>query len=101
MEAALQLIQFSCEFDVDVHGHESRDVLVSTMKRRRKKKSLEIMTKAKGSSTTDITSTPRRFVVPRFEAKDDDEDDKDVAGSTRRKMKKFRSVSEIYKIRLQ
>ncbi|KAI3729371.1 hypothetical protein L6452_18027 [Arctium lappa] len=69
IETVLQLIQLNYESNIDVHGHEFREVLASTMKRRRKKS--------------------RIFVVSRFEAEDNDEDDKDVAGSTRQKRKKF------------
>ncbi|KAI3788973.1 hypothetical protein L2E82_01756 [Cichorium intybus] len=101
VEAALQLIQLSGESDGYPHGHgfsnTSGGFLAASMKRRNKEV-LGDHEESQGSSTSDITSAPRRFIAPRFEAEDDDENHNDVAGSRRRKRKKFRSVTELYKI---
>lgn len=87
MEAALQLIQLSGESEC---GEKP-------MKKPRNEK--QDHDESQGSSTSDITSVPRRFIVPRFVADDDDDDNEnDVSGSRRRKRKKFRSIIEIYKI---
>ncbi|KAL4588491.1 hypothetical protein LXL04_001382 [Taraxacum kok-saghyz] len=104
VEAALQLIQLSGESDAYLHDHglsnsSAGDGLATSMKRKNKE-GVGDHEESQGSSTSDITSAPRRFFGPRFEAEGDDEDCNvsDVAGCRRRKRKKFRSVVEIYKI---
>ncbi|KAJ9538262.1 hypothetical protein OSB04_030995 [Centaurea solstitialis] len=103
MEAALQLIQLSGESDVDLHGFSlsSAEALATTNTIKKTiRRGKEDHDESQGSSTSDITSAPpRRFVARRFEAEDEDDD---AAGSNwRRKRKKFRSVSEIYKISMR
>ncbi|KAL8242407.1 hypothetical protein R6Q59_012709 [Mikania micrantha] len=92
MEAALHLIQLSGDTDVDVHvtgfSSSSGEVFPAKMKRRRKESVCDHHDESQGSNTSDVTSGP---VVTGF-------DDDCVAGSMRRKRKKFRSIVEIYKI---
>ncbi|KAC9968859.1 hypothetical protein E3N88_45013 [Mikania micrantha] len=92
MEAALHLIQLSGDTDVDVDvtgfSSSSGEVFPAKMKRRRKESVCDHHYESQGSNTSDVTSGP---VVTGF-------DDDCVAGSMRRKRKKFRSIVEIYKI---
>lgn len=103
VEAALQLIQLSSESDAYLQGHvlsnSSGEILATISMKRRTKEVVGDHDESQGSSTSDITSAVRRFFVPRFEEEGDHEDENnDVAGSRRRKRKKFRSVIELYKI---
>ncbi|KAI3707873.1 hypothetical protein L2E82_36767 [Cichorium intybus] len=94
MEVALQLIQLSGESYLDLRPNElsnpSCNTLTTTnMKRRRK----EIVDDDDDESHASCNSHLSFFITPSFM----DLEDKDVAGS-RRKRKKFRSVVEIYEI---